>query len=582
ILLTQADIINTFIVKKIIDIFSTVGTQLTNLQPIRFIFAYEPLKIYYDFTGKKEIFDLVILIAVIVFINMTFKGIFVYIKEYTLNSAVLKSLRDIRQDLYKRIITYPMKFYDQNKTGDLMAKITNDVSMVEGTFNTFIAIITDLVQSLFFLFLMFYLNWKLSLLVILMFPITGYIMKKFAIPIRKAQHKIVENISNITSFLQETLSGIKVIKIFVKEKQETGKFCALTQSTYSRNMKSVKLIALQKPLNELASIIGVLVVILFSGSQMLNGSITIGDFGRFILVVTMVYKPLKGLSNINTAIQKAIASGTRIFELMDNRDTETRLSCPKKNRAIITNIEGRVDFRNVSFEYKPKQPILHRINFTANAGEVIAIVGHSGSGKTTIVNLIPKFYNILKGKILIDRIDLATIDYTALRQFIAMVPQDTFLFSGTIRENIAYAREDATEEEIQQAAEHANAHKFIKKLKKEYNTEVGEKGVQLSGGEKQRISIARAILKDPRILILDEATSALDTESEILVQQALNYLMKNRTTFVIAHRLSTIQNANRILVMEDGNIIQTGTHRELIKAKKGLYYKLCNAQKLFK
>jgi len=581
ILLTQCDIFNTYIVKKLIDIFSSVGNQLINKETVKFIISYEKLNIYKEFIGQHEIFKLIIFITFIVLGNIILKGIFVYTKEYTLNSAVFKALRNIRQDIYKRIIQFPMKFYDLNKTGDLMAKITNDVNMIQGTFNSFISIITDVIQSAFFLGLLFYLNWKLSLLVILLFPISGLIMKRFAIPIRNAQHKIVENISHITSFLQETLSGIKIIKIFVKEKKEIAKFNHLTQSTYTRNMKSVRLIAFLKPINELLSIIGVMIVIIFSGYQMLQGHITLGDFGRFIVVVTMVYKPLKGIGKINVAVQKAIASGSRIFELMDH-PTEIDIFHKNKKKINLEQVTGQIEFKNVSFKYKDNEPVLKNISFRALPGEVIALVGHSGGGKTTAVNLLPLFYKIKSGKILIDNINIQNIDYMSLRSHIAMVPQETFLFSGTIKENIEYAKEGTSFEEIVIAAKQANAHSFIMKFKKKYDTEVGEKGIQLSGGQKQRIAIARAILKDPKILILDEATSALDTKSELLVQQALNNLMKNRTTFIIAHRLSTIKYANKILVLENGKIIQMGTHDKLIKNKKGLYYKLCHAQKLFK
>lgn len=581
VLLTQCDIFNAFVVKELTNVFSQIGTQLAKNEALKYTLSYKQIKLYYEFIGQNQIFKFIIMITIAVLINMTLKGLFVYIKEYSLNSAILKSLRDVRQDLYKRIIRFPMKFYDFNKTGDMMAKITNDVSMIEGTFNSFNNIVTDLIQSLFFLTLMVILNWKLSLLILLMFPITGYVLKKFAIPIRKAQKKIVENISHITSFLQETLSGIKVIKIFNKEDTEKNKFNSLTQATYARNMKSVRLIALQKPINELLSIIGVIIIILYSGYQMINGHITIADFIQYIVIANMVYKPLKGIGKINAAIQKAYAAGTRIFELLDN-ETEQDFKVKYKKLMHIKEIKGEVQFKNVRFEYKKKSPILNNVNFKAKPGEVIALVGHSGSGKTTIVNLVPRFYNIINGTILIDGIDLNRIESHSLREFIGMVPQDTFLFSGTIKENIAYAKENATFEEIKQAAKLANAHKFISRLKKGYDTEVGEKGVQLSGGEKQRISIARAILKDPKILILDEATSALDTQSEILVQQALNYLMKNRTTFVIAHRLSTIKNADKILVIKNGEIIQMGTHNQLMKKKKGVYFQLCNAQNLFK
>ncbi len=578
VLLTQCDILNTYIIKKLIDIFSTIGNQIINNDTLRYTIHLKYLNITHIFKGKSELFKLIIFINIVTFINIFIKGLFVYTKEYTLNSVNLKVMKQIRQDLYEKLIFLPLTFYDNNKTGDLMAKVTNDVNMIQGTLESFIKIITDFIQSIFFVGLLFYLNWQLSLVIIGMFPITGYILKKFSIPIREASRRIAENISEISAFLQETLSGIKVIKIFTREKSEINKFKHFTYETYARNIKAVRLIAFQKPINELLSIIGVITVILFSGYQMIEGKISLGDFGRFIVVATLAYKPLKGLGNVNAAIQKALASGKRIFDLMEQVSEST---IEKKRKTFeIENIKGYVEFKNVYFSYDKKKSILKNINIKANPNDIIAIVGPSGGGKTTIVNLIPRFYEINKGKILIDNIDIKKISLASLRKHIGMVPQDTFLFSGTIKDNIAYAKENATFEEIVEAAKKANAHNFIIKLKNGYNTEIGERGIQLSGGEKQRISIARAILKNPKILILDEATSALDTESEILVQEALSYLMKGKTTFVIAHRLSTIRNATKIIVLENGQIVQIGTHKQLIRNKKGLYYKLCNAQKI--
>lgn len=580
ILLTQCDIISTLVVKKLIDIFSSVGEQIINNREIRFIFSLPPLKYRWIFYGKEEIFRLVVYIGLFALFNILVKGIFVYGKEYALNSVNHKVMRDLRQDLYNRLLFLPMGFYDENRTGDLMAKVTNDVNMLQGTLNSFIQVVTNIIQSFFFVIMMFYYNWKLSLLVIGMFPITGYILKRFAIPIREASKRIAENISYISAFLQETLSGIKVIKIFTKEKYEYERFKALTQSTYARNMKAVRLVAFQKPINELLSTIGVVVVIFFAGYQMITGEITLGEFGRYIVIATMAYKPLKGLGDVNVAFQRAIASGKRIFELIDSKsETEIEKRYSKKLREI-EDIRGEIEFKNVWFEYKKNTPVLKNINIKANPGEVIALVGPSGSGKTTIINLIPRFYEIKRGRILIDGIDIRNITIESLRRQIAMVPQETFLFSGTIKENIAYGKEGAKFEEIVKAARNANAHNFIMKLKRGYDTYIGERGVKLSGGEKQRISIARALLKDPKILILDEATSALDTESEILVQKALAFLMKGRTTFVIAHRLSTVKNADKIIVIEKGQIVQQGKHSELIKDREGLYYKLCKNQEI--
>ncbi len=580
ILLTQCDLISTAIVKKLIDIFSAVGEQIINHREIKFVFTLPFLNYKWVFYGKEEIFHLVIYIGIFTLFNIFIKGIFVYGKEYTLNSANHKVMRDLRQDLYYKLLYYPMRFYDQTQTGDLMAKVTNDVNMLQGTLTSFIQIVTNIIQSIFFVGMMFYYNWKLSFVIMGMFPITGYILKKFAIPIREASKKIAENISYISAFLQETLSGIKVIKIFTKENYEFGRFKELTQSTYARNMKAVRLIAFQKPINELLSTIGVVIVIFFAGYQMITGEITLGEFGRFIVIATMAYKPLKGLGNINVAFQKAIASGKRVFELIDGI-TEKEIE-KKQSKKLITleNVKGEIEFKNVWFEYKKNVIVLKNINIKVKPGEVIALVGPSGGGKTSIVNLIPRFYEIKKGEILIDGVSIRKITFESLRKHIGMVPQETFLFSGTIKENISYGKKGAKFKEIVEAAKNANAHNFIMKFKKAYDTQIGERGIQLSGGEKQRISIARALLKNPKILILDEATSALDTESEILVQKALSFLMKGRTTFVIAHRLSTVRNADKIIVIDKGRIVQQGKHSELIKDKKGLYYKLCKSQEI--
>ncbi len=584
IFLTQSDLLNSYIVKTFIDIFSNIGHQITQNKEINFSISknlFNLIKIDHTFIGKSQLLKLVLFICGLVLVNILVKGFFVYTQEYALNSVIYKVLRDIRQVIYNKIIKYPIRFYDENKTGELMAKITNDVSMLQATLNSFFVLTKDIIQSLIYLGFLFYLNWQLSLIIIMMFVITGTILKRFSIPIRKAQKRIVENISDITSFLQETLSGIKIIKIFVKENSEINKFKQLTYDTYARNMKAVRLIAFQKPINELLGIVGVIVVILFSGYQMLSGKITISDFGLFIIIATLVYKPLKQLGDMNQSLQSAITSGTRIFELID-LPSEPEIFHIKKNMMDLKEVKGEVQFRNTYFEYKENELILKKINFKAKPGEIIALVGHSGSGKTTIGNLIPRFYELKSGQLYIDGINIKNITIESLRKHIAMVPQDTFLFNGTIKENIAYGNNEATPEEIMEAAKKAHAHNFILRLKHKYDSLVGEKGVMLSGGEKQRIAIARAILKNPKILILDEATSALDTKSEIMVQEALDNLMKNKTTFMIAHRLSTIKNADKILVMENGEILQTGTHKQLIRNKKGLYYQLCFAQNLFK
>jgi ATP-binding cassette, subfamily B, bacterial MsbA len=503
-----------------------------------------------------------------------FKVIFVYGREYLMNSTSHKFLMRFRRDIFNRILLLPMKFFDKEKTGNIMARITNDVAQLEYSLSAMIQFSQNLIYTIVYVFALFLVNWQLTFLALIIFPLSGIVIKFFGDRIRKVSHRISVNIADITSFLQEKITAIRVVKSFNREKFEQDNFKVKTNENYKLSLKIVRLVALLKPVNELFSQTGMSVLVIFCAYQISTGEMTIGNFITFISLVVMAYKPLKGLGDSMAVFQKALASANRIFELIDEKPER---EIPKEHRKSIPTPKGQVEFRNVSFSYTGNEYALKNISIKVTAGKTIALVGPSGGGKSTFINLLPRFYEIEEGEILIDGINNRNLIFSDLRSLIGIVPQETILFSGTISDNIKYGKLDADKDQIISAAKAANAHDFILHLDHKYDTEVGERGLQLSGGQRQRIAIARAILSNPTILLLDEATSALDTESEILVQQALEKLMENRTSFVIAHRLSTIQKADRILVIDRGSIVETGTHNELIN-KKGLYFNLYNMQ----
>ena len=503
-----------------------------------------------------------------------FKVIFVYGREYLMNSTSHKFLMRFRRDIFDRILLLPMKFFDKEKTGNIMARITNDVAQLEYSLSAMIQFSQNLIYTIVYVFALFLVNWQLTFLALIIFPLSGIVIKFFGDRIRKVSHRISVNIADITSFLQEKITAIRVVKSFNREKFEQDNFKVKTKENYKLSLKIVRLVALLKPVNEVFSETGMAIMVIFCAYQISTGEMTIGNFITFISLVVMAYKPLKGLGDSMAVFQKALASANRIFELIDEQPER---EIPDDQRKSIQSPKGQVEFRNVSFSYTGNEYALKNISNKVSAGETIALVGPSGGGKSTFINLLPRFYEIEEGEILIDGVNNKNLIFSDLRRLIGIVPQETILFSGTISDNIKYGKLNADEEHIIAAAKAANAHNFILDLDQKYQTEVGERGLQLSGGQRQRIAIARAILSNPTILLLDEATSALDTESEILVQQALEKLMENRTSFVIAHRLSTIQKADRILVIDRGSIVETGTHDELIK-KKGLYSNLYNMQ----
>ncbi|MCK5032500.1 MAG: ABC transporter ATP-binding protein [Calditrichia bacterium] len=559
------------------DTLSKVQSLISNAKPI---FLEQKIEFqnytFYSITisDNDELTRFILIFGLLIVGLAVFKVTFVYVREYLMNSTSHKFLMRFRRDIFDRILLLPMKFFDKEKTGNIMSRITNDVIQLENSLSALIQFSQNLIYTVVYVTGLFFVNWQLTFLALIIFPLSGIIIKFFGDRIRNVSHRISVNIADITSFLQEKITAIRVVKSFNREKFEQDNFKVKTNENYRLSLKIVRLIAFLKPVNEIFSQTGMSVMVIFCAYQISTGDMTIGNFITFISLVVMAYKPLKGLGDSMAVFQKALASANRIFELIDE---ETEREIPANQRIPIQFAKGQVEFKNVSFSYNDNDYALKNISIKVAVGETIALVGPSGGGKSTFINLLPRFYEIKKGEILIDGVNNKNLIFSDLRKLIGIVPQETILFSGTISENIKYGKLDADDKQIIASASAANAHDFIMELDQKYQTEVGERGLQLSGGQRQRIAIARAILNNPTILLLDEATSALDTESEILVQQALEKLMENRTSFVIAHRLSTIQKADRILVIDKGSIVETGTHNELIR-KKGLYANLYNMQ----
>ena len=467
-----------------------------------------------------------------------------------------------------------VSFYDKNKTGTIMSYVTNDVNalqsaMVENT----IEMITEGFILIGSVVAMIYLDWRLTLFTVCTFPVVLWFMEFFGEKIRKTGGRIQECTADITSVLQESVASARVIKSFVREDYEVDRFDVENRANFRANMKNAQLMATLTPVVELVAAIGVTMIIWYGGNNVINGTITAGSLVAFLTYAVNISNPIKRLTRVIGNIQKALAAAQRVFMIIDMPEEIAESRDAKQ----LPEVSGKVEFQNVSFAYDDKGNVITDLSFSVKPGEVIAIVGPSGAGKSTIANLLPRFYDVNKGDIKIDGHSVREVTLDSLREQVGIVPQETMLFNGSVYNNILYGRLDATKEEIEAAAKAANAHDFIMQLTDGYETKLGDRGVNLSGGQRQRIAIARAILKNPRILILDEATSALDTESERVVQEALDRLMVGRTSFVIAHRLSTVKNADKILVLEKGNLVESGTHDELL-ALDGLYAHLYKIQ----
>ena len=502
-----------------------------------------------------------------------FKGLANYGQNILMSSIGLRIITDLRNKLYEQIQKQSLSFFAEHPTGLLMSRITNDVQSVQTASSEAItALVKDTFMLIALVGVIFYTDWKLALIAMVVFPLTIYPISRFGKKMRKVTTSSQITMGTLSSLLQETISGTRIVKAFCMEKYESARFAEENERLFKYSMKAVSVNAISSPLMDFLGGLGIAAVVFYGGYNVVQGHSTPGTFFSFIAAMLMLYEPIKRLTNINNTINQGIAGADRIFSIIDRApDIEDRPGV-----AILPPISRGIDIENVTFCYETT-PVLKNINLSIKAGEVIAFVGMSGGGKTSLVNLIPRFYDVTAGRVLIDGYDIRDVSLQSLRSQIAIVTQQTILFNDTVRNNIAYGDIRKTDEDIYQAARAANAHDFVLRLPNGYESNIGELGTKISGGEKQRISIARALLKDAPILILDEATSSLDTEAEIEVQEALDNLMKGRTTLVIAHRLSTVRNADRIIALVNGEIVEEGSHDTLME-KKGEYYRLYNLQ----
>ena len=520
----------------------------------------------------QETLKVLCLTIMVVFLT---KNIFLYMKNYFMTVVQFHLITEMRNRLYKHFNALSLSYFDQKKSGELTSIVINDVANLRRALGTsFHQLLVEPINLLAFIILLFIISWKLALLSIVILPIAGLTILSIGRSIRRKSKRTAAMIAGITNIITETLSSIRVVKAFAMEGYEVQRFFKETHHYFQLILRRAKLRLLASPITEtLGVMIGVL-LLWVGGIEVLSGEgLTPEDFLRFILLLFAMMDPLRKLSKVNVSLQAGAASAERIFSILD---TEPNI-VDKTDSVKIDSFEKQIMFNNVSFKYEFDDTVLKDISFEIEKGSVVALVGSSGAGKSTLADLIPRFYDVDKGGITIDGHDIRDLSLNSLRRLMGIVTQETILFNDTVRANIAYGQIDINDEQVIPAAKAANALEFINELSEGFDTVIGEKGVKLSGGQRQRLAIARAIMKNPPILILDEATSALDTESERLVHKALETLMVDRTVLVIAHRLSTVTNADKIILLDKGEIKEMGTHNELME-KKGLYSNLYNIQ----
>ncbi len=525
----------------------------------------------YAQSNKLGMLTFLVAFVMVVFV---LKGVFSFVDSYQMKWVAERIQADLRQAIYSHLHTMSLSYFTRTSTGEVMTRTTTDVGLVGGS-------VTDLFRNAFreplnmigLIGLLFIINWKLALLSLVVFPVALFPIIQFGRRMRKRAGHVLQRYTELNTLLQETISGIRIVKAFAMEDYERARFRSHNERVFKAFMRIGVVDCLTHPVMDVLGALGVVLAVWVGGYLVISGQLTPGGFVAFLGALGSLYQPIKRLSQVNNNVQQGIAGLTRIYHLLDTRPDVAEAP----GAAALPTIRDRIEFAGVHFGYGADQPILTDVSLTARMGELVAIVGPSGAGKTTLVNLIPRFYDPTRGAILIDGADIRGVTLHSLRAQMGIVTQETILFADTIYNNIAYGRSDIGADRVEEAARLANAHEFIAALPEGYQTRIGERGVRLSGGQRQRVAIARAILKDPPILILDEATSSLDAESERVVQEALDRVMERRTTFVIAHRLSTILRADKILVLKDGGIVETGTHASLL-ARGGVYAQLYETQ----
>jgi len=521
--------------------------------------------------------EVLYLLLMILPVALIIRAVFEFFQSYIMSDVGQKVIRDVRNLVYDKLQMLSLDYFTQKRSGELVSRITNDVKLIE---NAVSYALTDLVYQSFqvisFALLVFVINWRLALISIVVLPMVVIPMVVVGRALRKLSKRSQETMADINSLLVETFIGVRIVRAFCAEARELEKFKKQNHDYYKIAMKSIKRMLLLSIGTELIGVAMALFIIFISGRQVIEGVLSFGAFALFIAALLSLIKPFKKLSRVNSIVQSALAASERIYEVLD-----TQPSVVEKSGAVeLAGFKESIKFDKVFFNYADQQ-ILKGINLEVKRGEMLAIVGPSGTGKTTMVDLIPRFYDPKSGRILIDGKDVKDMSLKSLRQQIGIVTQETILFNDTIKANILYGSPRASEKQVEEAAKQAHAHDFIKQLPMGYDTVIGDRGMKLSGGERQRIAIARALLKNPPILILDEATSQLDSQAERVVQEALDRLIQGRTVFVIAHRLSTVRNSHKIVVLDKGAIVEQGSHPELLD-RSGLYKRLYQMQEIEK
>ncbi|MBN1633296.1 MAG: ABC transporter ATP-binding protein [Ignavibacteria bacterium] len=515
-------------------------------------------------------------VCILILISFILKNITGFYQSLYMQYSEKGLMRDLRISLYEKINKLSLRYFTSERTGNLISRMTSDLNTVQsGISAAFFNLTKDPLLILIFLVLAISISLQLTLMSIVVFPVTIFAIVKIGSSLRRRSQRVQEKMSDIISIITETIYGAKIIRAFRAEKYRNDIFQNESEAHYKLTIKTVKTNELTSPITEVLSIVAGVFIIWFGGNEILvNQNLQPEEFLGFLFILFQLMTPIKNLSTVNNRIQESIASGNRIFEILDYPE-EIKIS---DNPIELNDFKENIQIENVGFYYSPEKIVLQDINFEIKKSEVIAIVGSSGVGKSTLADLIARFYDVTSGRITIDGIDIKDIKIESVRHLVGIVPQETILFNDTIRNNILFGSEGISDEKLIEITKYANSYDFILETEKGFDTVIGERGLRLSGGQKQRLSIARALIRNPQILILDEATSSLDSESEILVQDALDKLMTNRTSLVIAHRLSTVLNADKIIVLSEGKIIQSGTHNELIKAESGVYKKLYDLQ----
>ena len=518
---------------------------------------------------------LLIILPLTILAVSVLKALFNYGQAYLINYVGNQVVTELREELFLQLMRMPVSYHDNNTSGRLMSRVFNDVSMMA---NAGAGVLREIFQQALtcvaLVGVIFYQNWKLATVSVIVAPLSIYTIVRRGKRLRTLATRGQEKVGDMSSAVQESLAGIRVVKAFGQEEREAERFRQINRSFFGLSMKAIQVSSISASQLELTGVLGVAGIIWYGGYLVITEAMTAGAFFSFMTAMFLAYAPLRRLGTTNNSVQQALAAADRVFAVLDLPHEMVQ----DRGRTELPVIHRSLEFRNVTFRYEGQEhPALSNVNLVVGAGEVVAFVGSSGSGKTTLVSLVPRFYDPTEGGLLLDGRDLREGSLRSLRAQIGIVSQDTVLFDESVKKNIAYGRPGATDAEIESAARAAYAHEFIQRLPNGYDTMIGEDGVKLSGGERQRLAIARAILRDPPIVILDEATSALDSESERIVQMAISNIMKNRTTLVIAHRLSTVQSADRIIVMEHGRIVEVGSHADLL-AQEGVYQRLHSIQ----